>query len=186
MVLNDKELRSWAFDGGVEPFNDLLVNPASMDLRLFHELREPHPIWQTLNQDATTHLWQLGLLNKIPKWGDPVTFDEYLLHPKRFILCSSIEFIRMPDDIVAILFSKSSAGRIGLEHLHAGFGDPGWHDSQWTWELHNVSEWPIVLKAGHRIMQQVLLRMTEAPERTYAQTGRYNGDSGPTPAKPLQ
>lgn len=43
---------------------------------------------------------------------------------------SSIEFIKMPDDMVAILFSKSSAGRIGLEHLHAGFGDPGWHSSQ--------------------------------------------------------
>jgi deoxycytidine triphosphate deaminase len=101
--------------------------------------------------------------------------------------------VNIPDDTAVLLFSKSSTGRIGLEHLHAGFGDPGWGStinslgtlgSRWTWELHNVAPWPIVLKAGKPLMQQVAIRMTDSPLRNYAETGRYNGQTGPTPELP--
>jgi deoxycytidine triphosphate deaminase len=95
-----------------------------------------------------------------------------------------LEFVNIPDDMAAILYSKSSTGRRGVEHLHAGYGDPGWNNSQWTWEIHNVAPWPIKLEAGKPLMQQVMIRMTEAPLRNYAVTGRYNGQVGPTPERP--
>ena len=41
----------------------------------------------------------------------------------------------------AALYSKSSTGRIGLEHLHAGWIDPGFC-GQLTLEFKNVAPWP--------------------------------------------
>lgn len=184
MIWNDRMIREWAGAGGVTPFDGTLVNPASLDLRLGNSIRTPHPIWETMNRHTMKHLHALRLLDTIPKWSDPIEFDEWALLPGDFVLCASLEFINIPDDMAALLFSKSSTGRIGLEHLHAGFGDCGWHSANWTWELHNVAPWPIPLVAGKRIMQQVMIRMTDAPERTYAETGRYNNQSGPTPERP--
>lgn len=184
MIWNDRMIKEWGANGGVTPFDGTLVNPASLDLRLGNEIRTPHPIWDDMTRCTMFYLHELGLLEKVPKWGEPQKFTEWLLMPNQFVLCASLEFVNIPDDMAALLFSKSSTGRVGLEHLHAGYGDPGWNNSQWTWELHNVAKWPIPLVAGKRIMQQVMIRMTESPERTYAETGRYNNQSGPTPERP--
>ena len=79
---------------------------------------------------------------------------------------------------------KSSRAREGLEHLLAGFCDPSWHGSRLTLELsnarrhHSVPIWP-----GMKIGQMVFHLITGTPERTYAVTGRYNGDLGVTASK---
>ena len=183
MVWNDKRISDWAQAGGVTPFDAACVNPASLDLRLGRQIRHPHPIWETMPKSTMSWLHGLGLLEQIPKWSEPVIFDTYLLMPGDFVLCASLEFVNVPDDVITLLFSKSSTGRIGLEHLHAGLGDCGWHDANWTWELHNVAPWPIPLIAGKRVMQQIMVKMTDYPLRTYAETGRYNNQSGPTPVR---
>jgi dCTP deaminase len=188
MILNDRMIREWAAKGGITPFDTALVNPASLDLRLGNQIREPHEIWSRLSVIDLRHKIADGTIEQLPTWGEPFDFTKYWLMPHgkgaNFILCSSLEFVNIPDDMAALLFSKSSTGRRGVEHLHAGYGDPGWHDSQWTWEIHNVAPWPIPLYAGKPLMQQVMIRMADAPERTYAETGRYNNQSGPTPERP--
>ena len=79
---------------------------------------------------------------------------------------------------------KSSRAREGLEHLMAGFCDPGWHGSRLTLELsnarrmHAVAIWP-----GMKIGQMVFHKMEGIPGRSYAVTGRYNGDLGVTASK---
>ena len=73
---------------------------------------------------------------------------------------------------------KSSRAREGLEHLMAGYCDPGWHGSVLTLELHNSRQlWPVGLWPGMKIGQIVFHLMAERPVASYAQTGRYNGDS---------
>lgn len=188
MILNDRLIREWAQTGGVTPYAEDMINPASLDLRLGNSIREPHPIWSRLSVIDLQQKITDGSIEQLPLWGDPFEFADYWLMPHgkgcNFILCHSLEFVDIPDDMAAILYSKSSTGRRGVEHLHAGYGDPGWHDSQWTWEIHNVAPWPIKLTAGKPLMQQVMIRMTEAPLRTYAETGRYNRQIGPTPERP--
>jgi len=189
----------------VSPFEAALVNPASVDLRLGNQLRRVHPLWArlslaTLRDMCEGHLlpahayrWLTkaeqdaysangGDFDALPKWGEVETFDVTWLMPGEFVLCSSLETVTVPDDAIALLFSKSSTGRIGLEHLHAGLGDPGFVGT-WTWELHNVAPWPIRLEAGKRLMQHIFIRLDAAPLQTYAQTGRYQGQTGPTPAR---
>lgn len=189
----------------VQPFEAANVNPASYDLRLGDTLRRVHPIWETLryadmldmcNGDTlpqyaakllTDDEWQAYVtarfdLEALPKWGPAEQFDNAWLMPGEFVLCSSLEIVTVPDDCLALLFSKSSTGRVGLEHLHAGLGDPAF-DGNWTWELHNVAPWPTRLQAGKRLMQHVFIRLSAAPLRNYAETGRYQGQRGPTPAR---
>jgi len=147
-------------------------------------IRVPDRIWADMSEiDMDKHIAD-GTIHDLPRWGEPVEIETFWLKPKRFVLCASLEFINIPDDMATFLFSKSSTGRIGLEHLHAGLGDPSWHSANWTWELHNVAPWPIPLEAGKRIMQQVMLQMTDKPLRGYDVTGRYNGQTGPTPERP--
>ena len=50
----------------------------------------------------------------------------FILHPGEFVLASTLEYIEVPDDIVARLDGKSSLGRMGLIiHSTAGYVDPG-------------------------------------------------------------
>ena len=177
----------FASNGLATPFDVENVNPASLDLRLGDQIRVPNPVWDLLSESDLYHMIDDGSIRNVRLWSEPIQFQSFWLMPQgkgvSFVLAHSLELINMPDDCISLLFSKSSTGRIGLEHLHAGLGDPGWHDSSWTWELHNVAPWPIELVAGKRLMQQVMIKMTSAPLRTYKETGRYNGDTGPTPAK---
>lgn len=176
MVLNDKELRKISGDGW-------FVNPASVDLRLGSVIRLAHPIWKELTLNACAHLDDLGLFDQIPQWGRDMEFGTYLMSPNEFVLCHSLEFVDVPDDCIALLFSKSSTGRKGLEHLHAGLGDPSF-SGQWTWELKNAAPWPIKLIAGQRLMQHIMIRLVEKPLHNYSETGRYQGQVGPTIARP--
>jgi len=182
MVWNDSAIAKWAAAGGITPFDEALVNPTSLDLKMGDMIREPDSIWQNMSEDEMWSHINNGTIDDLPRWGAAKSFSKHWLFPRRFVLCHSLEFVNMPNDAVAFLFSKSSTGRIGLEHLHAGLGETEW-DGQWTWELHNVAPWPILLEAGKKVMQQVMLRVTDVPLKTYKETGRYNGQMGPTPAR---
>ncbi len=182
MVWNDKRISTWAQSGGVTPFDPVCVNPASLDLRLGNLIREPARRWSIMSKiDMEKHI-VAGTMDSLAKWGEPAEFDVFWLMPRQFVLCHSLEFVRIPADCMALLFSKSSTGRTGLEHLHAGYADPKF-EGQLTFELHNVAPWPIRLDAGRRYMQLAMFEMTGVPLRGYDLTGRYNGQSGPTPAR---
>lgn len=203
MILPDYQIELWAREN-VTPFDPKMVNPASLDLKLGNEIRVPHPIWETMTKEEMQQRIEDRTIFDLPKWSAPITFDEFWLYPRgmgpNFILCSSLEYVNIPDDMAAILYSKSSTGRNGIEHLHAGYGDPGWggtrskraeteaegksFGAQWTWEIHSVAPWPIPLYPGKPLMQQVMIRLTDTPLRTYQDTGRYNGQAGPTPERP--
>lgn len=189
MILPDSDLRAWAEAGGVDPYEPDNVNPASIDLRLGNMLSKPRWFWR---YPVVRSIAWMFLGKPDPKskpgfyWDRPVEFERYTLWPGEFVLCHSLEVTQIPPDMAAILVSKSSTGRIGLEHLHAGFGDPGFgygNPSDWTWELVNLAPWPIELVAGQRLTQLVLMRMVSRPDKVYGQVGRYQGQRGPTAAR---
>lgn len=177
MIYADRELKMWAGSSGVEPFFDEYINPASVDLRLGHKIRVPDPVWQYLTPEAIRCLIENGAIDHIPKWSEERKFDEYWLMPNEFILTHSIEVTSLTLDQVGILFAKSSWGRKGLEHLHAGYGDPGF-SGQWVWELKNMAPWPLKLIPGERIMQLVLVTLVGQPEKGYGEVGRYQDQRG--------
>ena len=146
----------------VAPFDAANVNPASIDLRLDVSYRVPIA----------------------DGWSDEITMPEGGVHlgAGQFILCCTLETVAIPNDACAALFSKSSTGRIGLEHLHAGWIDPGFV-GQLTLEFKNVAPWPILLQPGKRYMQMVVYDLTAPAARDYSMTGRYQNQTGATPAR---
>ena len=113
-----------------------------------------------------------------------ITGDEpFILHPGEFVLGQTLEWVELPDDLVARLEGKSSLGRLGLLiHSTAGYVDPGWKGNL-TLELSNVASLPIALYQGMRIGQISFFRMSSPVERPYGSAGlgsKYQGQSEPT------
>lgn len=109
-----------------------------------------------------------------------------MLEPGAFILCSSEQIFNLPADLSCEYKLKSSMARIGLEHLNAGWCDPGWHGSALTLEFKNVTRYHhIVLRPGDRIGQVVFFRHKPvSEEHGYGVKGRYNNDRTVTGIKP--
>lgn len=147
----------------VTPFDATLVNPASIDLRLGCEYRR----------------WGNG------DWMHQLTAPvghRIVMAPGEFLLCCSLETVNIPLDACAALYSKSSTGRRGIEHLHAGWIDPGFC-GQLTWELKNVTTSPVVLEVGAPLMQLVVTALIAPAATSYAERGRYQHQKGATPAR---
>lgn len=148
----------------VHPFDERLLNPASLDVRLGRFLR--------VEAVATPELELYDLTRE--GWDEETP---YLLRPGQFVLAETMETFNLPDDIAGQFVLKSSRAREGLQHMLAGYCDPGWHGSKLTLELHNSRQLhPVAIWPGMRIGQMVFHRMGQAPLRSYAETGRYNGD----------
>jgi dCTP deaminase len=111
--------------------------------------------------------------------------EAFILHPGEFVLGSTLERVRLPEDVAARLEGKSSLGRLGLlTHSTAGFVDPGWNGDL-TLELSNVANLPITIYPGMKIGQIAFLRLTSPAEKPYgAERGsKYQGQRGPTPSR---
>ncbi len=181
MVLSDRAIRRLVEDGriGIEPYDATLMQPSSLDVRVdrlfrvFRNSRYPY-IDVKLEQEELTELVE-------------VAADEaFILHPGEFVLGSTLERVRLPDDLVARLEGKSSLGRLGLLiHSTAGFIDPGF-DGHVTLELSNVANLPITIYPSRKIGQLSFMQLSEPAETPYGSGllgSKYQGQRGPTPSR---
>lgn len=124
---------------------------ASIDLRLgcwFAMLRQTRAslldvgptITEKLTSEALTKLHYV-------RFG-----DKFVLHPRAFVLGSTLEWIRMPKNIAGYVTSRSSWGRRGLIIATATGVHPGFTGCL-TLELFNSGEIPIALYPGMAISQ---------------------------------
>lgn len=83
----------------------------------------------------------------------------FYLHPGEFVLASTLEWFRLPEDLAGRIEGRSSWGRRGLlVHATAGFVDPGFAGVL-TFELSNAGRLPIELRPGLRIGQVCFFQM---------------------------
>lgn len=122
-VWSDSKIAEWAASGGVTPFDESCINPASLDLRLGNQIREPHKIWNNPASGILERLIRDGSVEQMPKWAEPTKFEFFWLMPGKFVLCHSLELVRIPVNVASILVLKSSQGRLGLNHSHCLMGD---------------------------------------------------------------
>ena len=181
MLLSDRDIRAQidAKRVGVEPFDEAMIQPSSVDVRLdkFFRVFENHRyevIDPALEQPELTR-------EIIAEDGEP-----FILHPGEFVLASTYEVITLPDDIAGRLEGKSSLGRLGLlTHSTAGFIDPGF-SGHITLELSNVANLPVKLYPGMKIGQLCLIKLSSPAEHPYGSAqylNRYQGQRGPTPSR---
>ena len=163
MILSDTEIEDLiATQGMVQGHDPDLINPASLDLRLGNLIM--------LESVQNHQMIPLEISRYTPE-------HPYQLVPGQFVLAQTIETFNMPEDVAGLFFLKSSRAREGYENLHAGYADPGWHDSTLTLELKNARQLqPLPIWPGLKIGQMVFFRMSQRPAVSYAVTGHYNHD----------
>jgi dCTP deaminase len=169
MPLADWQIENLCLAGMVEPFDPDLINPASIDVRLGDNLM--------IESAATSDLVPYPLSRHSQD-------NPYPMVPGQFALAQTDVTLDIPPSLAAEFKLKSSRAREGLQHLLAGWIDPGFNGSVLTLELKNVRQLHAVpLWPGLLIGQLVFQRMDALPRRSYAKTGRYNGDTTVQPSR---
>jgi len=177
-VLSDRDIRTALEAGeiGIRPYDPADLQPSSVDLhldrsfRVFRNNRYPFIDVRAPQPDLTEML--------------TIADDEpFVLHPGEFVLGQTLEWVELPNDLVARLEGKSSLGRLGLLiHSTAGYVDPGWKGNL-TLELSNVANLPIALYFGMKIGQISFFKMSSPVDRPYGSPSlgsKYQGQSEPT------
>ncbi|MBM0207634.1 dCTP deaminase [Micromonospora sp. STR1s_5] len=78
--------------------------------------------------------------------------EEFILHPRSFVLGITLEWMRLPSDLGGYVTGKSSLGRRGLVIETAAGIQPGFSGCL-ALELSNVGEVPLALVPGMQICQ---------------------------------
>jgi dCTP deaminase len=181
VVLSDRSIRAEIEAGRIEiePFDQGLIQPSSVDVRVdrrfrvFHNARYPYIDVRQPMEDLT----------ELVEVGED---EPFILHPGEFVLGQTLEQVTLPNDLVARLEGKSSLGRLGLLiHSTAGFVDSGFSGNL-TLELSNVANLPITIYYGMPIGQISFMRMDGPVERPYGSRenrSKYQGQAEPTPSR---
>ncbi len=160
----------------IRPYDPADLQPSSVDLHLDRSFR----VFRNSRYAYIDVRSQQPNLTELLTVADD---EQFILHPGEFVLGQTIEWVELPDDIVARLEGKSSLGRLGLLiHSTAGYVDPGWKGTL-TLELSNVAGLPIALYFGMKIGQISFLTMSSPVDRPYGSVGlgsKYQGQSEPT------
>jgi len=164
MILADKKI-IWYCENQIfemiKPFDVENVNPASIDLRWSGKVTKMKPNGS---------------------WGEIFDLNSVIIEPNGFYLMDTLEFIQVPPNIVGKLFLKSTFARMGMEHSHACFFDPGFHGTA-TLEISNISPASFKIKRGQRICQMSFEETSCFPDKLYEQrSGHYQGQKEPTKA----
>jgi len=166
VILSDKTIRELLSSGelGIDPIEDIQIQPASVDVRLGNSFSVIKSGNNILKMD-------------VPVEYHSVTAATFLLLPKQFVLATTIEYFRLPDNLTAFVEGRSSIGRLGLFIQNAGWVDPGF-EGEITLELFNASDHAIELCVGRRVGQLVFAQMDFKAEKPYR--GKYQGQRNAT------
>jgi len=181
MILSDKHIREEIEKGTIviEPYKPECVQPSSIDVHLGSKFllfnKVQHAVIDVREK-------QENLMKSVEVKDD----EPFVLHPNEFVLGSTSEKVKMPNNIAGRIEGKSSLGRLGLLiHSTAGYIDPGFEGSL-TLELSNVSPLPIKLFSGMKIGQISFTRMSSEVDNPYGSAklgSKYQRDDGPKESK---
>ena len=181
MLLTYNELRELVDAGAIEGVEPDQINGASIDLTLGDGFQVEKQVG--LTKESFVYLRQ----KETPSMHTSI--GRMFLDPGQFCLAHTRERFNLPMDVAGHYMLKSSLARSGLQHLFAGFADPGWHGSVLTLELINHLRYhTLVLEPGMKIGQMVFWRgSSPVPfDKSYAARGQYNQSTSVQASKGLK
>lgn len=183
MILSDRDIKKYLQEGKllIHPIDDpeKQIQPSSVDLRLgntFLHFRVEGRAYIDPTQDRPQELMEIIEVNDR---------RPFFLRPGEFVLGTTIETVKLPDDLVARVDGRSSLGRLGIiVHATAGYVDPGFC-GQITLELSNINRVPVALYPGMRICQISFYKLTSPAEIPYykKEGSKYQNQKGPTASR---
>jgi len=180
MLLSDVTIKELIRKGEIQiiPYDESLVGPSSIDLRLGHEFL----VFDTKRVEAIDPKKPIdGYLERIY-----INNGEFLiLHPGQFIIATTLEYIKLPPYISARIEGRSSIARLGvIVHSTGGFVDAGF-EGQLTLEMSNINVVPVKLYPRMKIAQLAFFMQDKPSEVPYncRKSSKYVGQRGPTPSR---
>lgn len=178
-IKSDKWIREMAFENQmIEPFvdsqirNDVIsfgLSSYGYDIRISNEFR----IFTNINNTIVD-----------PKNFDSRSFvvfkgDVCIIPPNSFALGRTVEYIRIPSNIMTICVGKSTYARCGIITNVTPL-EPGW-EGHVTLEVSNTTPLPAKIYANEGIAQILFFESDEQCEVSYAdKRGKYQGQTGVT------
>ncbi|MCX7793211.1 MAG: dCTP deaminase [Thermodesulfovibrionales bacterium] len=176
--MNDRWIREMAKKGMIEPFSPEQVREGVIsygissygyDMRIADEFK----IFTNINATVV----------------DPKNFDSRslvdfkgdvcIIPPNSFVLGYSVEYFRIPRDVIVICLGKSTYARCGLV-VNVTPLEPEW-EGHVTIEISNTTPLPAKIYANEGIAQLIFLKGIEVCEVSYAdKTGKYQSQKGIT------
>ena len=177
-VLSDKWIKKMALDGMISPFEEKQVSKGKIsyglssfgyDARVSNEFK----IFTNVNSEIVD-----------PKNFKPSNFvtknvPECIIPPNSFVLASTVEYFKIPKDVLVICLGKSTYARCGII-VNVTPLEPGW-EGHVTLEFSNTTPLPAKIYANEGVAQFVFLQGNEKPDISYSdRKGKYMGQKGVT------
>ncbi|HUM16153.1 MAG TPA: dCTP deaminase [Candidatus Nitrosotalea sp.] len=177
MIKSDRWIRRMAAEKGmIKPFEDRQVRKGSIsyglssygyDIRIADEFK----IFTNINTTIVD-----------PKSFDPRSFVDYqgevaVIPPNSFALGRSVEYFKIPRNVLTICVGKSTYARCGIITNVTPF-EPEW-EGYVTLEISNTTPLPAKIYANEGIAQVLFFESDEVCETSYAdRQGKYQGQQG--------
>ena len=178
-IKSDRWIRQMSLDHGmIDPFVDTQVSAGIVsyglssygyDIRVADEFK----IFTNINNTVID-----------PKSFDPRSFvdikaDVCIVPPNSFALARTIEYFRIPRDVLTVCLGKSTYARCGIIVNVTPF-EPEWEGFV-TLEISNTTPLPAKIYANEGIAQVLFFQSDEVCERSYAdKKGKYLKQTGVT------
>ena len=105
--------------------------------------------------------------------------SECIIPPNSFVLASTVEYFKIPKDVLVVCLGKSTYARCGII-VNVTPLEPGW-EGHVTLEFSNTTPLPAKIYANEGVAQFIFLKGNEKPEVTYSdRKGKYMGQTGVT------
>jgi dCTP deaminase len=177
VIKSDRWIKQMALEKGmIKPFADRQVRKGTIsfglssygyDIRIADEFK----IFTNINTTIVD-----------PKGFDPRSFVDYqgdvaIIPPNSFALGRSVEYFRIPRNVLTICVGKSTYARCGIITNVTPF-EPEWEGFV-TLEISNTTPLPAKIYANEGIAQVLFFESDEACETSYAdRQGKYQGQQG--------
>ena len=144
------------------------INPNSLDLTISEEYMRPIKKQTFVDYGFKSAEDQKRYADEY--WmKDYPSEDNYItLYPGEVILSCTREFITMPKDLCGQLFTKSTLGRMFINHMMAGVVDAGF-EGRLTLELKNDCFHKVRIPIGARIVQLIFYQLDYVPDNAYGE-----------------
>ncbi|MBN1522213.1 MAG: dCTP deaminase [Candidatus Aureabacteria bacterium] len=178
-IKSDKWIRSMARKRGIiRPFSEKLVTRGKISYGLSsygYDIRVDNKFKVFTNLNSTI---------VDPKKFDEKSFRDFttkecIIPPNSFALAKSVEYFKIPRNVLTVCIGKSTYARCGIIVNVTPF-EPEW-EGYATLEISNTTPLPAKIYAGEGIAQVIFFEADEPCEVSYSdRAGKYNRQKGLT------
>jgi dCTP deaminase len=181
MLKNDRWIRQMARNGMIEPFHDRQVRKGVVSYGV-----SSYGYDMRVNDEFKIFTSVQGTVVDPKKAGNQSFVDVKekvcTIPAHSFILARSLEYFKIPRNILVICFGKSTYARCGIV-VNVTPLEPEW-EGYITIEISNTSPLPVRIYAFEGIAQLLFLEASEVCARSYAdKAGKYQAQKKITLAK---